>query len=344
MSINVALIAPFHPFHGGMSRLAQNIYKGLNRTNCKITCVNVGVKKEQSWRLFFLYFKILQIISQADIVHIISASGISLLVKDLPSLFMAKVFRKKTVLNFVGGSAINHSNKFRWYKRLPFVLADRVVVPTEIFKNGLIQNGISAHFSVIPHAVDIVPFMDETSEKENYLLFAAKSLVYYSGYDQLIDIFCYIQKRIPNVQLWVAGDGPLRSELEAFIKKNNISNIIFLGNISSEEMVKIFSKSSVFVHCTKYESFGIVLVEAMASKVPVVSFSVGGIPEVIEEGKTGFLIPFNKNIIFAEKVITLLNNKDLRNRIGLNAQACSIKYSIENISELWYSLYLNILM
>ena len=70
-----------------------------------------------------------------------------------------------------------------------------------------------------------------------------------------------------------------------------------------ENMPEIFNQGSIFVHATKYESFGLVLVEAMASSLPIVAFNIGGIPEVVKNGESGFLTDFydgqngNKSLI-----------------------------------------------
>ena len=81
----------------------------------------------------------------------------------------------------------------------------------------------------------------------------------------------------------------------------NIKGVTFLGNVPHDDMPGLMRKSTVFVHGSRYESFGIVLVEAMASGLPVVAFNIGGIREVVVERKTGHLVNYGDVISFSNK-------------------------------------------
>ena len=343
MAYRVALLAPFLPLERGMAQLATMIADCLENDGHTVLRINVGIGRTEIWRLPVLYLRIFFAALHRDIVHIVSASGLSLWSKDLPALLVARLCGKKTVLHFVGGSAVEKARSWPWWKRLPFRLAHRVAVPTKIFRDALIKNGLIGEYAVIPHVVDVKPFLMETNGTSPPILLAAKHLAPYAGYDRLLDIFDLVRDRVPDAELWIAGDGPMRSELEARTHKNGEANVTFLRAVSHQEMPSLMANASVLVHCTKYESFGISLVEAMAAGLPVVAFAVGGIPEVVIDSETGYLAPYDEKGVFCEKVTALLEDKVKREQMAEKARQHSLCFSWDNIGKLWYQLYSSLL-
>jgi glycosyltransferase involved in cell wall biosynthesis len=104
-------------------------------------------------------------------------------------------------------------------------------------------------------------------------------------------------------------------------------------------MPEIMAQASLFVHGTRYESFGLVLVEAMAAGRPVVAFSVGGIPDVVLDGRTGFLVPYGDIEALAGRVISLLWDSDQRRSMAEQARAWSRRFAWDKISEHWSTLH-----
>lgn len=343
VAYRVALLAPFLPLQGGMSQLATMIADCLENDGHTVLRINFGISRSEIWRLPVIYLRIFFATLRSDIAHIVSASGLSLWSKDLPALLVARLCGKKTVLHFVGGSAVEQAHSWPWWKRLPFRLAHRVVVPTKIFRDALIKNGLIGEYTVIPHVVDVESFFIDNNGNAPPILLAAKNLVPYAGYDRLLDIFDHVRNRIPDAELWIAGDGPMRSKLEARTHKNGGTNVTFLGAVSHQEIPELMAKASLLVHCTKYESFGISLVEAMAAGLPVVAFAVGGIPEVVIDSETGYLAPYDEKGVFFEKVTTLLEDKVKRKQMSEKARQHSLRFSWDHIGKLWHRLYSSLL-
>jgi len=106
------------------------------------------------------------------------------------------------------------------------------------------------------------------------------------------------------------------------------------------DVLKEYSTSSVFVLPSRYEGFGLVLIEAMACGVPVVSFDCENGPRsIISDSFDGFLIPPFDIDAFAEKVILLMTNETLRKKMGENAKKSAIRYDIERIGLQWKQLF-----
>lgn len=274
-------------------------------------------------------------------IHIISASSNALWLKDLPAIVLARIFGKKAVLNFVGGMAVDTARKWGWWKRLPFCLANTVVVPTSIFKKVLNDTGISSDVVVIPHTVGVESFKADGKATTNGppVLLAAKALESYAGFDLLLDVFEKVKKKVREAELWIAGTGPAEGDLKLRVGQMKTEGIKFLGNVCHDDMARIMAESRVFVHGTQYESFGIVLVEAMASGLPVVAFKIGGIPEVVLDDRTGCLVDYGDTDAFADRIVNLLGDHHKYSEMSRHGVRHSASFDWRNISRKWYDLF-----
>jgi L-malate glycosyltransferase len=111
-----------------------------------------------------------------------------------------------------------------------------------------------------------------------------------------------------------------------------LEGVEFKGNVLYEEMPLLFSESSIFVHGTKFESFGIVLIEAMASGTPIVSTNVGGIPDVIVDGEEGFLVDYGDSMAMGKNIIELHENEELYNKLRVNGKNKASQYGEEALA------------
>jgi len=124
-----------------------------------------------------------------------------------------------------------------------------------------------------------------------------------------------------DFHLNVAGEGSLRSLLENFIKQNNMLNkITLLGNLEKEKLNQAYLKSDIFILSSKWEGFPNVLLEAMSCGLPVVSTEVSGAEDLIEDGKSGFLVPSGNKEKLAEVISKLAKDYSLREKIGKGAR------------------------
>tara|TARA_B100001113_G_scaffold169012_1_gene138258 strand:- start:1199 stop:2242 length:1044 start_codon:yes stop_codon:yes gene_type:complete len=336
----ISILAPFPPLSGGMTQIAESLARNLNNDGHEVHRIQLGKGLQGLLPIPRLYFQFIKVFLKCDIIHIISASGNALLFKDLPAVLLSRILKKKVILNFVGGIAIEQFQQWPWYKRLPFRFSDIVVLPTDILKDVIKNNEPNFKVIKIPHVVDIKYFhVENILKNDKPILLAAKSLESYSGFDILIDIFFEIKLRFKNAELWIVGDGPQKNYLLNKVRMMNLNSVQFLGNINHRDMPSIMKKATLFVHGTRYESFGIALVEAMASSLPVVSFKVGGIPEVVIDKKMGYLIPYKDKTKFMKAVSDLICDYNKRKEFGENARNHSQNFSWDVIKLYWYELY-----
>ena len=130
-----------------------------------------------------------------------------------------------------------------------------------------------------------------------------------------------------DCRLVLIGEGNLRLSLEALADELGLKKYVhFCGAVSHEEVLKMLQCADVFVHCSEYEGLGMAIMEAMGAGLPVVASRVGGVLDLVREGETGFMIPPDDVEKYAEKILLLLNNDQLRQELGSNARHFAEKH------------------
>jgi len=135
------------------------------------------------------------------------------------------------------------------------------------------------------------------------------------GEEKRLRLIAKILEKIPKARMAFVGDGPDRENLQTHFSKFK-GRVIFTGSMVGDELSKAFASADVFVIPSDTETLGFVVLESMASGVPVVGVNAGGIPDLIEDGKTGYLCPPNDASAFAKRISLLLEDKNLRDRMS----------------------------
>ena len=155
--------------------------------------------------------------------------------------------------------------------------------------------------------------------------------------DDVVRIFYGIQQKLP-AKLIMVGDGPEREIADQLCKDLGIkSKVLFLGNTSDIDRILCFT--DLFLLPSASESFGLSALEAMAAGVPVVSSNTGGLPEVNEEGISGYLCPIGDVKAMAEKAIYILEDKARLAQFKQNARKVAERFDEEKIVPMYEALY-----
>ena len=176
---------------------------------------------------------------------------------------------------------------------------------------------------VIPFGVDLNVFKSfdapHVFNRNAILIGSIKTLEKGYGMEYLIDAFAVLKKRVESLplKLLIVGRGSLEKDLKAKVKDLKIeSETVFTGYISPSEIPFYQNMLSIAVFPSLSESFGVSVVEAMACEKPVIVTDVGGLPEVVEAGVTGLIVPSADSAKLADAIETLVKNEALRNSMG----------------------------
>jgi glycosyltransferase involved in cell wall biosynthesis len=169
-------------------------------------------------------------------------------------------------------------------------------------------------FRWVPNAVDINTFRMGSFENNCLNVVFIGKLEYKKGIDLLISVMNHTLSEYDNLVFTIVGKGSLESKIEAVAKKYP-KRIKILGQIPHSFIPNILSSATILLMPSYSEGLPTVCLEALASGIPVVASNIGGIPEIIINGKTGYLFPPGNEKICIDNVLKLLENKPLRKRM-----------------------------
>ncbi len=199
----------------------------------------------------------------------------------------------------------------------------------------------SAHVTIVPNGIDLSTYKPDTKNKVHTptILYVGR-LEKRKGVKYLIKAFAELQKRMPDAQLIIAGDGPSREKLEEYSADLGLSSVEFLGYIDNDEKLRLIQTSTVFCSPALYgESFGIVLLEAMACQTPVVAGDNPGYMGVLTG--TGAISVVNPKhaVDFARRLEALLSSEALRKTWNEWAIAEIPKYNYATVVDQYEAVY-----
>jgi N-acetyl-alpha-D-glucosaminyl L-malate synthase BshA len=150
-----------------------------------------------------------------------------------------------------------------------------------------------------------------------------------------------VRKKLPAT-LVLVGDGPDRDATEHQVDELGLrKDVRFLGKV--EDVGDVLRGADLFLLPSATESFGLAALEAMACGVPVIASAAGGIPDVVEDGKTGFLAPPGDVTTMAQRALGVLEDPALHERLKRNAAARALEFSADRIVPRYEKLYEEVL-
>ena len=332
--------------------------KNINVSSCQI------IPPDKNWRPYFLWKRLRKL---AGIFYFFRLFGKlqnskpDLVILDEPvrlltQFLVIRLLNIPMIWNIHAERSIT-KNKilFKWMykyflkKNLTIISDSKYILSKNL---SYMQDCFYPSFDKIPiiHAtVDFNNFLsiNKNSHREDSIILGSIGrLNWAKGYDLLIKTLYKVKKEHPNFYLKIAGDGPYRNMLENMIDKYYLrKNILILGELDYNQIPKFLLSIDLYIQPSVSEGSPITLKEAMASSLPILASTAGGIPEIIEHNKTGILFE-NENTVELEKglkkIITM--DKSLRKDMGLRARESSLKrFDIEKTAQTLNNIYNTVL-
>jgi glycosyltransferase involved in cell wall biosynthesis len=239
--------------------------------------------------------------------------------------------------------------------RLLQPMTDVIICVAERVVNTLIKRGIrKTKLCVVPNGLDLrlydIPRRKRRKAKKRIsrilglpddvgLIGTVGRLAVEKGFPTLLDAFRDIRDERDDVCLLIIGDGPMRADLERYVSSHNMQRRVFFLGMRKRPALWI-SILDVLVQPSYYEALPMVLLEAFAARVPVLATDVGGMGEIIEDGKNGVLVRPRDASGLKLALCSLLESRDKREHIGRGGLATVTKhYSIERIARMHEDIY-----
>ena len=217
---------------------------------------------------------------------------------------------------------------------------DKVVVLTEKENSGSWKNW--KKLAVIPNP--ITHWTGALSQCEEKVAITAGRLAPMKNFTGLINIWSKVAKRHPDWILQIWGTGDMQLTLEKQIKQLGLEKHVCLMGYTDKIGEKM-SQASLMVLTSRSESFSLVTLEAMSAGIPTIVYNCpGGISQLVKDGETGYLVPLDNEDIFVERVCQLIEDNELRRKMGMVSAKESEQYNIENIISRWMSLFEELLL
>ena len=362
----------YPPETRGPATFAGQLVEHLERSGEQVTVVKFrDVKHLPSGVRHLAYFgKLLWKGRGSDVV--LALDPVS---AGIPALFAARLLRARFVLR-AGGDYAWEQGVQRWGvrelldefvrkdkgsypRRLEFLWklqcyvaqhADALVVPSEYLK------GIAKHWGVHVRRIQVIPSVAATAHAslnraetrqrvgwgEEAVVFSIGELLPWKGFPKLIEAVGSLRAEFPGIRLIIVGGGA-QEELRRRAEEAGFDpQTVFLGELPNIILRDLLCATDVFALNAAYEGLSHALIEAMQGNVPVVTTPVGGNPELIENGTTGLLVPFNDPKALASAIRELLKNKPKAAMLARAARAKATTLTPKVSMQKWEELLRNL--
>ncbi|KMK77408.1 glycosyltransferase family 4 protein [Alkalihalobacillus pseudalcaliphilus] len=287
-------------------------------------------------------YRTFRLLTDIKIISYIKKINSGILITTRPSFNLLAVKYANKGVTLVGQEHLNidiypkrlKKSMLKNYAKLDYLLTltdDDTVEYTRSFEGKSVE--VRKITNSIPKLESMVSNLEEKT------IMAAGRLVEQKGFDLLIESFNYIKDEFPDWRVKIFGFGRDKKMLEALIQQYHLyNNVILMGPTKNIE--KELAKSSIYALSSRFEGFGMVIVEAMQCGVPVVSYDCPkGPSEIINNNVDGILVDNGNVKEFAEKLALLMRDKNLREQIAKEGLISVKRFEIDQIGLEWEKLF-----
>jgi len=349
--LRVLIVAPSLDILGGQSRQAVRLMEGLKReSNLEIGFLphnprlpgilrSLQAIKYVRTVVTTLYYIALLLwrVRQYDIIHIFCASYYSYSMSAIPALGIARLYGKKSILNYRSGEAEDHLKT--WRSAVPTIRwADEVVVPSGYLVDVFGQYGLRAR--AIHNIVELDRFTYRERQPLRPVFLTSRLLEPLYNVPCVLRAFAIIQESYPDARLTIAADGFLRRDLEALARELKLRQTEFIGFVKFEGMPALYDAADIYLSATSIDNMPSSLTESMACGLNVVTTDGGGaIPYIMTNEVSGLIVDRDDHKALAAAALRLLNDNEFALKLARNAHESTKKFTWPYIRDQWLTVY-----
>ena len=331
---------------GGVASVIRNMKRMPFWKEHDCYWLGTQIQRNYLWKLWYAvksYFIAPFKIWRYDIIHFHTVADLICLVIQSPVFLLALAGHKRIIMHIHMGNQIEEHTKdrlFNWCLRK----SDMVIVLAKLWKEKFEKEWFPQidtpvtylHNAYVP--VNAIPYGD----RDKTILMAAY-LNENKGYKVLFKAFKIIMDDFPEWNLVIMGNGEVDKAKEQ-AKEIGIENrVTITGYLVGKEKEEKFQHASIYCMCSYQEGFPMVVIEAWGYGIPVISTPVGGLPDVIEEGRNAVTFPFGDSNSLSIKLAELISNEHKRREMSVYSQMfIKDKFSTSNINSKIERIYENI--
>ena len=275
-----------------------------------------------------------------DVIHVIGAGPNAAYVAALRRLLPPVVLTLQGELRADPHQSFERSASLRFGLRRLLARAEAVTACSRFVLDELERYGFPAPAGSEVVLNGVTPSDFAAPRPEGHYILAAARLVQQKGLDTLLRAYASARSELDGKQLVIAGDGPDRLELEALAAELGLNgSISFRGAVSRVQIAELLQGADAFAFPSRYEPFGIALLEAMAAGVPAVAANFGGIPEFATDGENALLVPVDDPAALAEALVRLTREPELARRLAAGGRREAELLTWETLTGTYESVY-----
>lgn len=349
---HIALVAPTLGILGGQAVQAKAVTEHLHSDGYHVDFVPINprfprgagwLKRLRIVRTFVnegLYLSSLGRLRHADIVHILSASYWSFLLAPVPAILAARRLKKPIILNYHSGEAADHLA--HWGARVhPWLkMVDEIVVPSVFLQDVFARYGYRAQ--VIHNVIDTRRFRYRRRVPLPPTFLSVRNFEPHYGVEDTLLAFALLRTTFPAATLTIAGLGPQEPELKHLADALALRNVRFIGPVDPAMMPALYDAHSIFLNSSLVDNQPLSVLEAMASGMPIVSTAVGDIPNMIEDGLSGTLVPAGDPAAMAKAATHVLRWPERSLLMTQRAKESLARFAWGSVGPAWTDLYLRL--
>ena len=350
-SLHIGLVGPLPPPSGGMANQTLQLAKLLREENIAVELVQTNAAYKPSWiekipvlramfRLMFYMINLWSVAGRVDLFHIMANSGWSWHLFTVPAVWIAKLRGVPTVINYRGGEAEKFFSKSFRYVKPTLNASSRVVVPSRFLEEVFSKRGVATQ--IIANIIDLDRFNVTENKAKEYSphLLVTRNLELIYDNETAIKAFNEIITSYPNAHLTIAGTGPELANLKALVEQLELSQqVMFTGRVDTQHMPALYQSADVMINPSRVDNMPNSILEALASGIPVVTTNVGGIPYMVEHGKTAVFVAPEDYKSMASAIVKVLEDKQYQQDLVSSGLLLVKQFSWSEVSLHWLSLY-----
>lgn len=329
--VRILIVGPIFNSKDGPIGIGGFLYRELCKHYVKV--LRVSAHRNKILRLIDTLKIVLLKKNEYDVILLQSFGLRAFVLEDLVSL-CAKLLNKPISFTLHGGAFYDFFKKNPIWVRRVLNRVNLINTPSLFLQERFMEEGVGVEY--IPNAISLQYFQFHRNVTTDNSLLWVRAFEYTYNPELAIYSLAILKKKYPNIKLTMVGpDRGLLSKCQKLIAELNlVDNVSIVGFVQNNELYKYYHSHTVFLTTTRYESFGVAILEAVACGIPCVSVPVGEIP---------YLWRNRKNIMFAErnpedfasKIDELLENNELRDFISDNAKNNIDRFTWDRIVPLW---------
>lgn len=347
----IGLVGPLPPPSGGMANQCEQLFQLLQSEGVDVEVVQTNRPYYPHWvgriPLLRAVFRLVPYLvhlwgaaGRVNVIHVLANSGWAWHLFAAPAIAIARMRGTPVIVNYRGGNADPFLMQAPGYVLRMLAWASMRVTPSPFLQRVFAKYGLKVE--VIPNIIDLSRFTPSPPRSFG----GSPHIVVTRNLEKIYDIptairaFASVRKTFAGAKMTVAGTGPELANLQRLVLKLQLSEAVkFSGRIDNASISALYACADCMVNSSTVDNMPISILEAFASGVPVVSSCAGGIPDLVEHGISGLLVPIGDDAAMAREVLRVLQNPEMASSLRRAGLADAEKYAWQQVRAKWLSAY-----